>query len=129
MLYIQRNRAGSQRLSHYAVQLDLGGALFTAILSFEQVSLTPLSYWIVLVLIMLTIVAVFFLVPPVQGEASKPLMNMPRFPKGTMPANIAIAIAWSVCGLVISILPAQLKLNGYELWVGPALFLLIWQVF
>ncbi|KIL22942.1 hypothetical protein B4133_1161 [Bacillus altitudinis] len=99
-----------------------GGALFTAILSFEQVSLTPLSYWIVLVLIMLTIVAVFFLVPPVQGEASKPLMNMPRFPKGTMPANIAIALAWSVCGLVISILPAQLKLNGYELWVGPALF-------
>lgn len=59
-----------------------GGALFTAILSFEQVSLTPLSYWIVLVLIMLTIVAVFFLVPPVQGDASKPLMNMPRFPKG-----------------------------------------------
>ncbi len=52
------------------------------------------------------------------------MMNMPRFPKGTMPANAAIAIAWSVCGLVISILPAQLKLNGYELWVGPALFLI-----
>lgn len=99
-----------------------GGALFTAILSFQHVSLTPLSYWVVLVFFILTIVGVFFFVPPVQGDAGKPLMNMPRFPKGTMLANLAIAIAWSVCGLVISILPAQLKLNGYELWVGPALF-------
>lgn len=99
-----------------------GGALFTALLSFQSVSLTPLSYWIVLVFLMLTIVGVFFFVPPIQGNASKPMMNMPRFPKGTMPANLAIAIAWSVCGLVISILPAQLQLNGYELWVGPALF-------
>ncbi|MFS3912791.1 MFS transporter [Bacillus australimaris] len=101
-----------------------GGALFTALLSFQHVLLTPLSYWIVLGFLMLTIVGVFFFVPPVQGDAGKPLMNMPRFPKGTMPANAAIAIAWSVCGLVISILPAQLKLNGYELWVGPALFLI-----
>ncbi|MCW1836791.1 MFS transporter [Bacillus xiamenensis] len=99
-----------------------GGALFTAILSFQHVSLTPLSYWVVLVFFILTIVGVFFFVPSVQGDAGKPLMNMPRFPKGTMLANLAIAIAWSVCGLVISILPAQLKLNGYELWVGPALF-------
>lgn len=99
-----------------------GGALFTAILSFQHVSLTPLSYWVVLVFFILTIVGVFFFVPPVQGDAGKPLMNMPRFPKGTMLANLAIAIAWSVCGLIISILPAQLKLNGYELWVGPALF-------
>jgi len=101
-----------------------GGALFTALLSFQHVSLTPLSYWIVLGFLMLTIVGVFFFVPPVQGDTGKQIMNMPRFPKGTMPANAAIAIAWSVCGLVISILPAQLKLNGYELWVGPALFLI-----
>ncbi|MBR0602319.1 MFS transporter [Bacillus safensis] len=101
-----------------------GGALFTALLSFQRVSLTPLSYWIVLAFLFLTILGVFFFVPPVQGDSRKPMMNMPRFPKGTMPANAAIAIAWSVCGLVISILPAQLKLNGYELWVGPALFLI-----
>ncbi|OYN66306.1 MFS transporter [Bacillus safensis] len=101
-----------------------GGALFTALLSFQRVSFTPLSYWIVLAFLILTIVGVFFFVPPVQGDSGKPIMNMPRFPKGTMPANAAIAIAWSVCGLVISILPALLKLNGYELWVGPALFLI-----
>ncbi len=101
-----------------------GGALFTALLSFEHVSLAPLSYWIVLGFLILTIVGVFFFVPPVQGDTGKPMMNMPTFPKGTMPANAAIAVAWSVCGLVISVLPAQLKLNGYELWVGPALFLI-----
>ncbi|MGQ9021522.1 MFS transporter [Bacillus sp. 18-5] len=101
-----------------------GGALFTALLSFQRMSLAPLSYWIVLGLLILTIVGVFFFVPPVQGDSGKPMMNMPTFPKGTMPANAAIAIAWSVCGLVISVLPAQLKLNGYELWVGPALFLI-----
>ncbi|MDI0274663.1 MFS transporter [Bacillus safensis] len=101
-----------------------GGALFTALLSFQRVSFTPLSYWIVVAFLIFTIVGVFFFVPPVQGDSGKPIMNMPRFPKGTMPANAAIAIAWSVCGLVISILPAQLKLNGYELWVGPALFLI-----
>ncbi|MCY7675844.1 MFS transporter [Bacillus safensis] len=101
-----------------------GGALFTALLSFQRVSLTPLSYWIVLAFLILTIAGVFFFVPSVQGDSGKQVMNMPRFPKGTMPANAAIAIAWSVCGLVISILPAQLKLNGYELWVGPALFLI-----
>lgn len=101
-----------------------GGALFTALLSFQYVTLAPLSYWIVLVFLILTIVGVFFFVPPVQGDADKPMMNMPTFPKGTMPANAAIAVAWSVCGLVISVLPAQLKLNGYELWVGPALFLI-----
>lgn len=101
-----------------------GGALFTALLSFEHVSLAPLSYWIVLGFLILTIVGVFFFVPPVQGDTGKPMMNMPTFPKGTMSANAAIAVAWSVCGLVISVLPAQLKLNGYELWVGPALFLI-----
>lgn len=101
-----------------------GGALFTALLSFQYVTLAPLSYWIVMGFLILTIVGVFFFVPPVQGDADKPMMNMPTFPKGTMPANAAIAVAWSVCGLVISVLPAQLKLNGYELWVGPALFLI-----
>lgn len=101
-----------------------GGALFTALLSFQHMTLAPLSYWIVLGFLILTIVGVFFFVPPVQGDSGKPMMNMPTFPKGTMPANAAIAVAWSVCGLVISVLPAQLKLNGYELWVGPALFLI-----
>ncbi|MGG0634687.1 MFS transporter, partial [Bacillus pumilus] len=101
-----------------------GGALFTALLSFKHVSLEPLSYWIVLGFLILTIVGVFFFVPPVQGDSGKRMMNMPTFPKGTMPANAAIAVAWSVCGLVISVLPAQLKLYGYELWVGPALFLI-----
>ncbi|MCY9674082.1 MFS transporter [Bacillus pumilus] len=101
-----------------------GGALFTALLSFQHMTRAPLSYWIVLGFLILTIVGVFFFVPPVQGDSGKPMMNMPTFPKGTMPANAAIAVAWSVCGLVISVLPAQLKLNGYELWVGPALFLI-----
>ncbi|MFB8423851.1 MFS transporter [Priestia megaterium] len=98
------------------------GALFTTVVLAYVPSPTPISYWVILSCIILIFCAVLLFVPAVPGKGGK-IMNLPTFPVGTLPIDLSIALAWTVSGLVISILPSQLKQYGLELWVGPALFL------
>lgn len=98
------------------------GALFTATILFYYPSLAPPSYWIVLTSIGISLVAMAWSTPAIsrQGGAA---IRPPLFPSGMLPVNLSIALAWTVSGLVIAILPSQLNAYDLELWVGPALFL------
>ncbi|GIN87327.1 MFS transporter [Heyndrickxia sporothermodurans] len=98
------------------------GALFTTFVLFLYSSLTPISYWIVLFLTLLILLAVTFFAPTVTGKGGS-ILQLPLFSRETIMINFSIVLAWTVSGLIISILPSQLKQFGLQLWVGPSLFL------
>jgi len=101
------------------------GALFTNIvLSYGQ-SLVPVSYWVILVLILGCIGLAVSI--PEQPITSGALIRLPSFPLGAIWAGLAIALAWSLAGIVGVILPAQLAQYGHGLpnWSGPMLFIIV----
>ena len=46
---------------------------------------------------------------PEQTTSKGKLIRLPSFPKGSISAGIAIALAWSLAGIVGIILPQQLQ--------------------
>ncbi|MFB2898068.1 MFS transporter [Aerosakkonemataceae cyanobacterium BLCC-F50] len=99
------------------------GAIFTnAVLSIQD-SLVPLSYWIVFVLILGGI----GLSVGIPEQATKPtsLIRLPLFPTKAIWAGLAIALAWSLAGIVGIILPAQFTQYGLPNWSGPMLFIIV----
>ena len=99
------------------------GALFTNVaLSFND-SLVPFSYQAILILLLACIVLAIIL--PEQPVSPEKLIRLPSFPAGTIPAGLAIALAWSLAGIVSVILPAQLMQYGLPNWSGPMLFIFV----
>jgi MFS family permease len=99
------------------------GALFTnVVLSFGD-TLVPFSYWIVFILILGCFG--FALGIPEQATTPGSLIRLPSFPSGTIWAGVAIALAWSLAGIVGVILPAQLVQYGLPNWAGPMLFIIV----
>jgi MFS family permease len=99
------------------------GALFTNVaLSFGD-TLVPFSYWVVFILIL----GCIGLTVSVPEQATTPgsLIRLPSFPPGTIWAGLAIALAWSLAGIVGVILPAQLANYGLPNWSGPMLFIIV----
>ena len=98
-----------------------GGALITSAALWLRPTPVPSSYILTLILSAATLLAVAFLPnPPASGGA---LMRLPAFPRGSLKLGLAIATAWAVTGLVISVVPTQLGRYGLAVWAGPALFL------
>ncbi len=58
--------------------------------------------------------------PPARGGA---LLRLPSFPDRSLTPGVAIALAWGVTGVIISVLPSQLAHRGLSGWSGHALFL------
>ncbi len=107
----------------FASALGFGsGALLTSVTLIFAPSSAPPSYWIVLAAITGTFAGVLVLCPPVPRHGGT-LLHLPLFPAGALRPNLSIAIAWTVSGLIIAIVPAQLRVHGLQLWAGPALFL------
>lgn len=99
------------------------GALFTnVVLSYGQ-SLVPYSYWVVFVLILGCIGLAVSI--PEQPITLGSLIRLPIFPPGAIGAGLAIALAWSLAGIVGVILPAQLAQSGLPNWSGPMLFIIV----
>ena len=98
-----------------------GGALLTSAVLLQGTSTTPASYGIVLGAIAGVMLATLFL--PSPKPVGGTIMRLPAFPKGSVTLGFAIATAWAVTGLVISVVPSQLSLQGLAAWSGPALFL------
>ena len=100
-----------------------GGALLTtAVLALGGTQpLVPVSYPLHL-LAALACFAIALGLPalPARGGA---IVRPPHFPPGTIPIGLSIAVAWSVTGIVIAIVPAQLARFGLGSWAGLALFL------
>lgn len=62
---------------------------------------------------------------PEQSVSKSKLIRLPRFPNGTIPAGLAIALAWSLAGIVSLIVPAQLVQYDLPNWSGPILFIFV----
>lgn len=99
------------------------GALFTnAVLSYSH-SLVPFSYWVVFILLLGCIGLAIGI--PEQPTTSGTLIRLPSFPSSAIWAGLAIALAWSLAGIVGVILPAQLTQYGLPNWSGPMLFIIV----
>lgn len=99
------------------------GALFTNIVLSIHNSLVPFSYWVVFVLILGCIGLAFNI--PEQATTPTPLVRLPLFPAKAIWAEFAIALAWSLAGIVGIILPTQLVQYGLPNWSGPLLFIIV----
>lgn len=99
------------------------GALFTNVVLSYQQSLVPLSYWAAFVLILGCIGLAIGI--PEQPTMSGSLIRLPSFPPGAIWAGLAIALAWSLAGIVGVILPTQLAQYGLPNWSGPMLFIIV----
>ncbi|MBE9167740.1 MFS transporter [Pleurocapsales cyanobacterium LEGE 06147] len=99
------------------------GALFTNIVLLYQDSLVPVSYWVIFFLLLGCIGLGIKL--PKQATSKDKLVRLPSFPKGTISAGVAIALAWSLAGIVGIILPEQLQQYGLPNWSGPMLFIFV----
>jgi len=98
-----------------------GGALLTTIALLFQTSNVPPSYWLVLSLAVLFTGLVFAL--PAPEPPGGAMLRLPYFRRDTLPASLAIGLAWAVTGLVIAIVPTQLAQYKLAEWSGLALFL------
>jgi predicted MFS family arabinose efflux permease len=99
------------------------GALFTNAALLYKHSLVPFSYWIIFILSLGCIGLAIRL--PEQPLSKGKLIRLPSFPAGTIPAGLAIALAWSLAGIVGVILPAQLVQYNLPNWSGPLLFIFV----
>jgi MFS family permease len=99
------------------------GALFTNAALLYKHSLVPFSYWIIFILTLGCIGLAIRL--PEQPLSKGKLIRLPSFPAGTIPAGLAIALAWSLAGIVGVILPAQLVQYNLPNWSGPLLFIFV----
>lgn len=99
------------------------GALFTNLVLSIHDSLVPFSYWIVFVLILGCIGLTCTI--PEQATTATSLVRLPVFPSKAIWAGLAIALAWSLAGIVGIILPAQLVQYGLPNWSGPILFIIV----
>ncbi|OKH55657.1 hypothetical protein NIES2101_02270 [Calothrix sp. HK-06] len=100
------------------------GALFTnAVLLLDKKTLVPLSYWVVFILTFLSIGFASQL--PEQPISRTALVRLPSFPNGTIAPGFAIALAWSLAGIVSLTLPAKLIKYGLPDWSGLMLFIFV----
>lgn len=98
------------------------GALFTSLSLLYKFSLVPISYWIILSLNFLCLIIVFLKVKKPTFVKSKNITRLPIFLKGTIIFDIAIMLAWSVTGIIISMVSLELANSNLSQWIGVVLF-------
>lgn len=108
------------------------GALATSVFLLVHDSSTPPSYAGALALVVVCGLALLFLprasLPngiareAVNAAAKARLFHWPAFPPGSALPGAAIALAWTTSGLVIAIVPSQLRVFDLAAWAGPVLF-------
>lgn len=106
-----------------------GGALATSIsLGLQGPTLMPASFTLLFVLAPLLALLVFKL-PIVDVPKRVSLLRLPVFPSGTWVFGIAMILAWSTSGVVIAVVPLELKVQGLDGWTGLVVFLAIFVGF
>jgi MFS family permease len=102
-----------------------GGALATTLVLLYHFTLTPVTYYFLLLFTVVGLVLLFFLpgLKPIGGS----FIRLPYFPKGSLPVNLAIAICWAANGVVIAIIPGQLAKYGLTIYGGFCLVLMNWS--
>lgn len=125
--YLSEQRPFSEKIvaGHVTLASSLGfggGALATTGSLMLLNTGVPMSYWVALGALSIAIAGLLF-TPVFKKNPSIPMMRFPKFLKGSASAYLGICAAWSVSGLVIALLPAQLAKHDLATWAGPALFL------
>ena len=57
-----------------------------------------------------------------RAERNAPFMRVPHISKQTFPFGIALFLSWSLTGIILSTIPAQLSLMGQGAWSGAIIF-------
>jgi MFS family permease len=115
---------GSKRASVYVGVVTSfgfgGGPLLTSITLLPGQTLVPLSFWAVLAVSLACAVLVVNL--PVQRPSGGTLLRLPYIPRAAAVPGMIFALAWSVIGLVMSIVPMLLAQHQLAGWSGAAIF-------
>lgn len=102
-----------------------GGALATTIALAWSFSLTPISYFILLIV---TGIGLMWLTKlpkvPKKGGA---LIRLPYFPSGCWSIHFSIGLCWAATGTIIAILPAELSVLGWSAYAGFCIVLINWS--
>ncbi len=96
------------------------GPLLTSIALLSRQTLVPLSFWAVLLSSL--VCAAFAANLPVQKPSGGRLLRLPYTSRAVMRPGIIFALAWSVIGLVMSIVPMLLAQHHLVAWSGAAIF-------
>ncbi len=97
-----------------------GGPLLTSIALLPGETLVPFSLWAVLAVSLVCSVLVINL--PVHRPSGGALLRLPYIPKAAALPGAIFALAWSVIGLVMSIVPMLLAQYQLAAWSGAAIF-------
>jgi MFS family permease len=116
--------SGSKRASIYVGVVTSfgfgGGPLLTSITLLCGETLVPFSFWAVLAFSVACAVLVVNL--PVQRPAGGTVVRLPYIPRAAALPGMIFALAWSVIGLVMSIVPMLLAQHQLAAWSGAAIF-------
>ncbi len=120
--------ARAARLAALTTSLGFGsGALLTSLSLAVGLAAPPVSYAVVLALVVGCLIGVAALMrrgPQGGADAGAgALLRLPDYPRGTVPYGVAIGAAWAVTGLVIAVIPRELARYDLAVWAGPTLFL------
>lgn len=117
--------ARAARLSSVAVTLGLGsGGLLTSSSVTAHSNLVPLSYYGVALATLLCLLAAHWL-PKRAPSGVGPLLRVPLLSARSLPFAVAIFVSWSLTGVILALVPAQLALTGEQQWVGLVVFVAI----
>lgn len=102
-----------------------GGALATSIsLGLQGPTLIPVSFIALFIMAPALILAMFKL-PPVDVHQRVSLLRLPVFPKNTWIFSMFLALGWSTAGMIIAVVPLELKVQHLDGWTGLVIFLAI----
>jgi MFS family permease len=101
------------------------GALATALAIYLQNDLPPVTYALHAIIVV-TALAVVFILPETRTRTSGSWVRKPLFPAGTVIAASAIIPAWTVTGILIAVVPSVMTSTSATSfnWSALALFLI-----
>ena len=98
------------------------GALLTNLSLLYKFSLSPLSYWAILCLNFLCFIFVIITLRNNIYSPSIKIIRLPIFPTDTLVFHLSIMLAWSVTGIIISMVSLQLAQYNLSQWIGIVIF-------
>lgn len=117
-------RAGERAAAIVAVATSLGfgtGALLTSLILLARPEAVPLTYYLHPVLALLVLVSLRMIPQPLPIRATR-FLRPPLIARSVLVPGFAICAAWAVTGMVIAVVPAELRRHDLAVFAGAALF-------
>lgn len=116
-------RAANWVTASTALGFGMGAAL-TSLFLLRGPSLSPVSFYLQLVLAAIAVLLVWRLPDPRPTQRGA-MLRLPCYPPGSVPYGLAILLAWACTGLVIALVPGVLRQHGLSEWSGFSTFCVI----